>query len=134
MKLNTGLSLILAAVLLATSASGLAQKGPQQRPQVDRQRPANVDRSYDRERMQDRRPAAEKDRQQDKAKDQDQQKDRDIYGHQLMTEQERNDYRERLKNAETNQERQQIIAEHREKMQGRAKANGVDLQESEESE
>ena len=41
---------------------------------------------------------------------------------------------EQLEKAETNQERQQIMAEHRAEMQARAKEQGVDLEEPEESE
>jgi hypothetical protein len=138
MKTNARLAWILAAALLTTSASGLAQKGPQDQAQSDRQRPANIDRTYDRDRMKDRDRAVQEDRQQapdkSKAKDQAQKRDRDIYGYQLMTEQERNEYREQLKKAETNQERQQIVAEHREKMQARASEEGVNLEEREESE
>lgn len=140
MKFKTGFVLIIAAALLAASVTGLAEKGPQNRPQARPDRPAQQDRTYDQDRQQDRDRVDEKDQQKDqdrdqaKTKDQIQQKDRDIYGYQLMTEQERNEYRERVKTAETNQQREQILAEHREKMQARAKTNGVNLEENAESE
>lgn len=50
-----------------------------------------------------------------------------IYGSQLMTEQERNAYRERMRKATTEQERERIRAEHHERMQARAKERGVTL-------
>jgi len=54
--------------------------------------------------------------------------DRDmIYGSQLMTEQERTAYRERIRMATTEQEREQIRAEHHTQMLARAKERGVTL-------
>jgi hypothetical protein len=53
--------------------------------------------------------------------------DGDIYGSQLMTQQERNEYRARMQNAQTEQERERIRAEHHERMQARAKERGVTL-------
>lgn len=50
-----------------------------------------------------------------------------IYGSQLMTQQERLEYREQLRNAKTVQEREQIRKEHHEKMKARAKARGVKI-------
>ena len=52
-----------------------------------------------------------------------------IYGAQLMTVAERATYRERLQNAETDEERARIMAEHHVQMQERAKAQGVTLPE-----
>jgi hypothetical protein len=53
--------------------------------------------------------------------------DQPIYGGQLMTEQERLEYRERMRAASTEQERQQIRLEHHRQMQERARAMGVEL-------
>ena len=50
-----------------------------------------------------------------------------IYGSQLMTKQERLDYRAKLRSAKTVEERAQIRAEHHKAMQERAKARGVKL-------
>lgn len=50
-----------------------------------------------------------------------------IYGSQLMTEKEQNEYRERIRNAKTEQEREKIRAEHHEQMVERAKERGVKL-------
>jgi hypothetical protein len=66
---------------------------------------------------------------QDKTKTQtrDQIRDQDIYGSQLMTAQERNEYRNRMRAAKTQQEREQIRNEHHERMKARAKERGVTL-------
>ena len=50
-----------------------------------------------------------------------------IYGGQLMTEQERTEYRSRLRAAASDEERQQIRWEHHVRMQERAKERGVTL-------
>lgn len=50
-----------------------------------------------------------------------------IYGSQLMTQQERIEYRARMRAAKTAGERQQIRKEHHEQMQERAKAKGLTL-------
>ena len=50
-----------------------------------------------------------------------------IYGSQLMTEQERNEYRERMRSTKTEQEREKVRAEHHERMVARAKEKGVKI-------
>ena len=50
-----------------------------------------------------------------------------VYGRQLMTEQERNIYRERMLAAQTAEERERIRQEHHEQMQERARAQGLSL-------
>ena len=50
-----------------------------------------------------------------------------IYGSQLMTQKERLDYRLKIRQAKTVQEREQIRAEHHKQMQERAKERGVTL-------
>ncbi|WP_291009259.1 hypothetical protein [Hydrogenophaga sp.] len=64
----------------------------------------------------------------DMDKDQDRMRDQDrlhIYGYELMTDQERNAQRERMRAAKTLQERDRIRAEHRAQMDARAKERGV---------
>ena len=51
----------------------------------------------------------------------------EVYGSQLMTEQERNAYRTKMQSMKTEQERQQLRMEHHKQMQERAKAQGVTL-------
>jgi hypothetical protein len=65
-------------------------------------------------------------RQMDQTKQMDQDQDR-IFGSQLMTEQERTEYRQRLTAAKTEQERDQIRAMHHDQMVARAKEKGVVL-------
>lgn len=50
-----------------------------------------------------------------------------IYGSQLMTQQERLQYREQMRNARTAQEREQIRARHHAEMQARARKRGITL-------
>lgn len=52
-----------------------------------------------------------------------------IYGSQLMTEQERMEYRDRMRNTATEQEREQIRKEHHERMKELAKERGLTLPE-----
>lgn len=53
--------------------------------------------------------------------------ERIIYGNQLMTPQERNEYRQRMRELKTLEEREQFRKEHHAKMQERAKERGVKL-------
>ena len=50
-----------------------------------------------------------------------------IYGSQLMTEQEREAYRSRMRIAETEEERERIRNEHHEQMQERAREQGMSM-------
>jgi hypothetical protein len=77
---------------------------------------ADQDQDRDRLRDQDRLQAP------DQTRDQDQ-----IYGSQLMTQEERNVYRNRMRAAKTEPEREQIRNEHHEQMKVRAKEKGVTL-------
>jgi hypothetical protein len=70
--------------------------------------------------------AAEPQQTQQQTQQQVQQRDQ-IYGSQLMTPQERLDYRNRMRAAKTQEERDQIRLEHHRQMQERAKARGVTL-------
>ena len=63
--------------------------------------------------------------------------DSDIYGKELMTVQERNQYREQMRLVESDPENKtRFLAQHREQMQARAKAQGsvIDEGETEEAE
>ena len=61
---------------------------------------------------------------QDKAKVQ---KQEQVYGSQLMTKQERAEFRSKMRAATTAEERDKIRNEHHEQMQARAKERGVSL-------
>lgn len=50
-----------------------------------------------------------------------------VYGRELMTEQERLEYQERMRAAASEEEREQIRSEHHARMQERAKEMGVTL-------
>ena len=50
-----------------------------------------------------------------------------IYGSQLMTQQERDEYRAKMRAAKTPEEQEQIRREHHEIMKERAKAQGITL-------
>jgi hypothetical protein len=50
-----------------------------------------------------------------------------VYGYELMTEQERAEHRTRIRSLKTEQEREQFRLEHHKKMQERAKERGVTL-------
>lgn len=54
-------------------------------------------------------------------------RDRDIYGSQMMTRAERNEYRARMRAAKTAEERERIRTEHHEQMKQRAQARGITL-------
>ena len=110
-----------------------------------------IDRDLDRNR--DRIDQAEKD--QDRSKDRDQDKDRvaqkdpakdaagngqqqrdqsqqqRVYGQELMSVEERNEYQERLRMIDSDEQRGKFVAEHRELMQQRANAQGVVIEEPE---
>lgn len=58
------------------------------------------------------------------------QKQEHVYGSQMMTEQERNEYRARIQAAETNEEREKIRMEHHEMMKKRAKEQGLSMPDS----
>ncbi len=53
-----------------------------------------------------------------------------MYGSQLMTPQERAEHREKMRNAKTEEERNQIRSENHARMQKRAKEQGVTLPDS----
>jgi len=68
----------------------------------------------------DEAPAQEKAQSPKKAPEQ-------IYGSQLMTQEERAEHRAKMRRAKTAEEREQIRKEHHEKMKGRAKERGATL-------
>ncbi|OIP18803.1 MAG: hypothetical protein AUK53_00800 [Betaproteobacteria bacterium CG2_30_59_46] len=67
-------------------------------------------------------PAQKQVKQQEQQEQQEQ-----VYGSQLMTQEERVAYRARMRGAKTPEEREKIRAEHHEQMRARAKERGVTL-------
>jgi hypothetical protein len=138
MTTRTGIWMLVAATLVLVPLASFA-KGPggggqgpgASGPQYERgQRDFDRDRLRDRDRLHD--PAYQRDqvRDQDRihAPDGAQQGEDKIYGAGLMSEQERNQYREQLRLVGQDPEkRAQFIAQHKEEMQKRAKAQGVNL-------
>lgn len=139
MKGTTVLASLAATMLVFGSATALAQgqrggqqggqQSGQQEMQQQRQRQAeramSQDRTMDQERMQSR----------DRTQDREQTQTREhassgpgegIYGGNLMTVQERNQYREQLAGLKTDQERTEFKARHHEQMQQRAKERGIE--------
>ncbi len=99
----------LAATALAALLAGGAAYAADTDTTPDRDR----DRIQDQDRTQDR--------------DRDRIQDRDIYGSQLMTSEEREEYRERMRTATSAEERERIRAEHHERMTVRAREQGITL-------
>ena len=142
MKYTVAISVIAGFMLaLASIASDAGQvKGG---ARADRAQQVDRDRSYDRDRMQDRTrldtPDRARDRDADKDKEQIRDRDRihtqdpmtlkneDIYGSELMTEQEMNQYRKQLQAAKTRQERERLQLQHEKRMQERALKQNKDL-------
>jgi hypothetical protein len=142
MRTRTLIATLAFGALLATPAIAAAQGSgnrdgnrdsteAKQRAQVER-----VQRDLDRDRMrsQDRTGVQQHDRDriQDRTKAPEDalQAEERIYGNQLMSEQERLQYREQLMNAESEQAREQLKAQHKEKMQVRARNRNIKLDEA----
>lgn len=112
------LQLLAVAAMSALIGAGAALAQDQDRNQLRTRDPDRLQ-TPDRGRTQD----------QDRLRTQDQVRDGDIYGYQLMTQQERDEYRARMRAAATQQERDRIRAEHHVQMQARAHERGVTLPE-----
>lgn len=139
MRKHTGLWLIPAAALvlmpLAVIAGGHGQgrsgDNSGSRAQVERgQHDFDRDRMRSHDRIHD--PAQDRDqtRQKDRVHmpDQANPNDNAIYGHELMSVEERNQYREQLQLiGQDAEKRNRFIAEHQEKMRLRAEAQGANL-------
>lgn len=71
--------------------------------------------------------AQTKDQARPQARDQTQTRDQDIYGYQLMSPKERDEFRVKMRAAKTNEEREQIRREHHDQMVARANERGVKI-------
>lgn len=149
-------ALLLAAVVLLPvdgfaqargPQSGNDEAGPRERAQVERGQ-ADHDRGRVRDRDRVHQPAIEPAQEQQQAMERRQEQNREevqaqnrvhapdtgsdvdskIYGHELMSVEERNRYREQLRLVESDPEKKtRFQAQHREQMQARAKAQGIDI-------
>ncbi len=153
MRIQTTISILTAAALALTSMSAVAQgrhgqgaAQPQDRAQVERGQ-----KDFDRDRMRDRdrttSPSRDRDRDQDRTHAPDNatfgengkakygENGDGIYGGDLMSVEERNQYREQLRLTESDPQAQtRLKAQHQEEMQQRAKAQGVQLDDPDDSE
>jgi UPF0716 family protein affecting phage T7 exclusion len=147
MRTTTFITTLFAITLLlaplATMAQGQQRGGArdhqqsQQRAQVERGQRDTGDRLRDRGRITDPAHDRDRDRDQDRTHAPDDAKqaqyqvqaENQIYGYELMSEEERNQYRERIRKAENRQEAEQIEAQHRHEMQVRARNKGVQIEE-----
>ena len=144
---------LAAASAVAQGRHGQGGASPPQRAQVERgQRDFDRDRVRDRDRVNDPAMDRKQDRKQDrtngpengdmtkqrqmtqdqqgqmKQNQQGQMNQQGIYGGELMSEQERNQYREQLRLTDSDPEQQtRFKAQHQEKMQKRAQEKGVNL-------
>ena len=138
MTTKAGIWILVAATLalapvasLAKGPGGGGKKGGPASAQYERgQRDVDRDRLRSRDRVD--QPAYQRDRLRDQdrihAPDSARQGGAQIYGQQLMTEQERIQYREQLRLiGQDPEKRTQFMAQHRAEMQKRAQAKGVDL-------
>ncbi len=140
MKTRTVISILTACAFALTAGSAMAQgqggqRGtkaePPQRAQVERgQRDMDRDRLQDRDRIDE--PQQDRDRDQDRTNAPEQAKfgDSEMYGQELMSVQEQNQYREQLRLTESDPQAQaKLKAQHEEQMRIRAKEQGVTLDE-----
>lgn len=140
MKYSISISILVAMILAFAPMDSFAQQG-QGGARGDRGQQMDRDRSFDRDRMSDRDRSFDRDRGRDQARagdqthqrDQDRlqdpqnMKDKDIYGNELMTSTEQNQYRQQLGQMETQESRMQFQAQHEQEMQNRALQQGKDL-------
>jgi hypothetical protein len=140
MKTRTTVGIFAATALTLLTSSAFAQHRQQQggaRPQ-DRAQVERGQKDFDRDRMR------QQDRAFDAAQDRDRDRDQDrvhapdevgngnqkIYGSELMSVEERNQFREQLRLAESDPEaKTRLMKQHKEQMQIRAKEQGVTIAE-----
>ena len=139
MKTRTLITAAVATAMALTSVAAIAQGNGGGKGNANAQKRAQVERGqrdYDRDRMRDRdrlgSPQHDRDRIQDRTKAPEHAglNESNIYGYDLMSDAERNAYREQIMKAESRQEREQVEAQHRLEMQIRAKNRNVELDEA----
>jgi len=141
MNYRTVISILVAAMLALTSMLSFADQGkgggkagkPDQQVDHDRYQDKDHANNHDKDQTRDRDKDSDKDRDQDQRHTQDPTSisDKDIYGGELMSPEERNQYREQLQRMDSDEEKLQFQAQHREKMDARAKALELEVEEAE---
>lgn len=138
MRIQTTISILTAAALALTSLTAVAQghHGQDGARAQDRAQIQRGQKDFDRDRLRDRdritSPSRDRDRTQDRihAPDNAGLGGNGIYGGEMMSEQERIQYREQLRLTESDPKaREKFMAQHQEKMQKRARAKGVDVKD-----
>jgi len=114
--------LLLLAISTATHAGQAARQHRPHHEQHHQQRPQPSPMPE----KTDRRTEMKQDRL--LSQDRDRIRDQDIYGHQLMSAEERSQYRDRLQKAANDRDWARIRAEHQREIQARARAQGADLE------
>ena len=148
MRTVTGIGALIATVMVLAPLTGVAKgqgqgQGQERGGEQARER-AQIERThsdFDRDRMHDRDQMRQHSQDRDQARDRVHDPahampdDHPIYGQQMMSVEERNQYREQLRmvGADT-EEGNRFQALHREKMQVRAKEQGVTLDDTPETE
>ena len=133
MKYTIAISIIVASMLAFASMQGFTGHGKGGGGSGDRAQQVHRDQTFERDRMQDRDriDVPDQDRTQDRDRvhlqDPSSMRDQDIYGNDLMTAAERDQFRKQLEKSKTIQAREQFQAQHEEKMQARALQQGKDL-------
>ena len=132
MKYRTAITVVIGAMLAMSSVSVNAEDG-RRGGTGDRDQQMDRDREYDRDRdrTQDLKGPDSQDRYRDRDRLHNQDpmtlKDKDIYGSELMSPSELNQYREQLASKSNRQLREQYQVQHENRMQDRAKKQGKDL-------
>lgn len=145
MRIRAKIAAIVAAALVITPLAGLAKGmgggGNSQAP--DRAQMERGQNDFDRDRIRDRDRVDEPTYDRDRSRDQDRihapesakMGGNKIYGGELMSAKEREQYREQLRLVDADKkQRTQFLATHQEKMQARAKKQGVKLDDMEQAE
>lgn len=126
MKTRTTISLLAVIALAFASASAVAAKGGKQGPGAQAQSHSQLERGQ---------KDGDRDRDRIHAQDHSELGGDDIYGHELMSVEERNQHREQLKLTESDPKaRAKLMAAHKEEMQERAKQRNVKIQDAAETE
>ena len=135
MRTRTIVTALAVGALVVTPALAFAQQSgnrtgngteAKERAQVER-----VQRYNERDRVRERAGVAEHDR--DRVQDRTnapegaKQAEHNIYGYDLMSDEERDAYRERIRNASNDQEKEKLMAQHREEIQTRARNRNIKI-------
>jgi hypothetical protein len=122
---RSAISVFVAVSLALTSSASIAGVG--QHHDADRFRQVDRDRNFDRDRDRSEFRGQPRDWDRLNIRDPFRMKDEDIYGHEFMTSEERQEYRHRLGNSDTPDSLQECQTQHEALMQKRALERGGDL-------